>query len=283
MTHRPITTLRSARTLATALLLACAALAAAGRAAAGVEVAILPATGNVNPGAEFDVTIEVTQAGSPFNGFVAVVGYDTTALTVVPAAYVSTQQGCLMTGGCSAACGNTFHRFSPAGDSLTITDHLLCDQVSLTGPGTIYKLRFKASNSNQVTWIRLRHATFYNAGLFVTPVATTDARVGIGVPLAVGDGARPSPGLAVRADPNPSRGRLSLAIESGHAGVLRAEIHDVAGRLVRRLDGGWRDAGSTRLPWDGADLAGARVRPGIYLVTVRVGGRAASARLAIVD
>lgn len=283
MTQRPISRLRSARAAALAWLLAGAALAAARPAAAGVEVAILPATSNVAPGAEFDVTIDVTQAGSAFNGFVAIVGYDTTALTIVPAASVATQQGCLMTGACSAACGNTFHRFTPAGDSLTITAHLLCDQVALTGPGTIYKLRFRASNTNQVTWIRLRRATFYNAGLYVTPVATTDARVGIGIPLAVGDGPPPAAGLRVRAEPNPARGRLALAVESDRAGELRAEIHDVAGRLVRRLDAGWREAGLARLPWDGTDLAGVRVRPGIYLVSARIGGRVANARFAIVD
>lgn len=283
MTPRPIRSRTGAGTLALALLLMAAPLAVALPAAAAVQVAILPATSNVNPGEEFDVTIAVTQAGSAFNGFVAVVGFDTTALGLVPAASVATQQGCLMTGGCSAACGSTFHRFTPAGDSLTITVHLLCDQVSLTGPGTIYKLRFKALNTTQVTWLRLRHATFYDAGLFVTPVVTTDARVGIGVPLAVEDGAPPAPGLRVRAEPNPARGRLALAIESDRAGELRAEIHDVAGRLVRRLEGGWREAGTARLAWDGADLAGARVPPGIYLVTVRAGGSVARARFAIVE
>lgn len=282
MTPRPIPNLRAARALAAAALLALAAGAATRAAAAGVQASVLPATVNVTPGAEFDVTIEVTQAGSPFNGFVAIVGYDTTALTFVPAASIASQQGCLMLGTCGGGCGNTFHRFTAAGDSLSITDHLMCDQLALTGPGTIYKLRFRASNAAQVTWIRLRRATFYNAGLFVTPVATADARVGIGIPLAVGDAA-PPPGLAVRAEPNPARGRLSLAVTSGGAGVLRAEIHDVAGRLVRRLDGGWREAGAARLPWDGTGVAGTRVPPGIYLVTVRVGERIARARVVMTE
>lgn len=282
MTPRPIPNLRTARALAAVALLALAAGPAARPASAGVEVAVLPATVNVAPGAEFDVTIQVTQAGSPFNGFVAIVGFDTTALTFVPAANVATQQGCLMLGTCGGGCGNTFHRFTAAGDSLSITDHLLCDQLALTGPGAIYKLRFRASNTAQVTWIRLRRATFYNAGLFVTPVATADARVGIGIPLAVGD-APPPRGLAVRAEPNPARGRLALAVESEQAGELRAEIHDVTGRIVRRLHGGWRPAGAARLHWDGADVRGARVPPGVYLVTVRSGERTARARVVMIE
>ncbi|MCC6348289.1 MAG: hypothetical protein IT347_01690 [Candidatus Eisenbacteria bacterium] len=266
-----------------ALVLATMALAVARPAAAAVQVAVSPPTVNVGPGQEFDVTLSIVQAGSAFNGFVAVVGYDTTALTFVPAAILASQQGCLMTGGCSAACGNTFHRFTPAGDSLTITDHLLCDQIALTGPGAIYTLRFKAANVPQVTWIRLRRATFYNAGLFVTPVETADAVIGIGVTLGVPEGPPRPAGLRVRAEPNPARGRLALAIETDRAGELRADIHDVSGRLVRRLDAGWREAGAVRLPWDGSDLAGARVPPGVYLVTVRVSGRSAGARFAIVE
>lgn len=282
MTPRPIPNLRTARALAAASLLALAACAAARPAAAGVQVGVMPATVNVTPGAEFDVTVQVTQAGSPFNGFVAVVGYDPAALTFLPAANVATQQGCLMLGTCGGGCGNTFHRFTAAGDSLSITDHLMCDQLSLTGPGTIYKLRFRASNTAQVTWIRLRRATFYDAGLYVTPVVTADARVGIGIPLSVGD-ATPAPGLSVRAEPNPARGRVALAVESDRAGELRAEIHDVSGRLVRRLDGGWREAGAARLAWDGADAAGARVPPGVYLVTVRGGERVARSRVVLVE
>lgn len=282
MTPRTIPTLPAARALAAAALLALAACAAVRPAAAGVQVGVLPATVNVTPGAEFDVTIAVTQAGSPFNGFVAVVGYDPAALTFLPAASIATQQGCLMLGTCGGGCGNTFHRFTAAGDSLSITDHLMCDQLSLTGPGTIYTLRFRASSTAQVTWIRLRRATFYDAGLFVTPVETADARVGIGIPLAV-EGTAPAPGLAVRAEPNPARGRLALAVESDRAGELRAEIHDLAGRLVRRLDGGWREAGAARLAWDGADGTGARVPPGVYLVQVHSGERVARARVVLVE
>lgn len=283
MTPRPTLAPRRARALALAMLLAALPIAAASPVAAGVQVAILPAITNVSPGDEFDVTIEVTAAGSGFNGFVAVVGFDTTALTFVPAAVTASQQGCLMTGACSAACGATFHRFTPAGDSLTITDHLLCDQISLTGPGNLYTLRFKAATTTQVTWLRLRRVSFYDAGLFVTPVTTTDARVGIGAPLAVGDGPRAAPGLTVRAEPNPAPGRLALAVESGLAGPLRADIHDVAGRLVRRLDAGWHEPGAVRLAWDGSDQAGARVPPGIYLVTVRAGRDVARTRVAIVE
>ena len=173
--------------------------------AQGVHVALTPAQQTVAPGAQFDVVIDVTQAGSAFNGFDAVVIYDPAALTFVPQSPTTAQQGCLMTGSCSSACGNTFHRFSAAADSLSVSDVLLCNQTSLTGPGHLYQLHFHASNTAQVTHVTFRSARFYDAGVFVTPVQTSDATIGIGVNVGVAPARRralpacassPTPALA---------------------------------------------------------------------------------------
>src|SRR5512145_2614324 len=118
------------------------ALCAVSPAHAAVRVALTPALQTVAPGSDFDVFVDVTEAGSAFNGFDLVVGYDPAALTFLPLSPTTLQQGCLMTGACSGACGNTFHVFGAAGDSLAVSDVLLCNQFSLTGPGRIYKLRF---------------------------------------------------------------------------------------------------------------------------------------------
>src|SRR2546422_3555261 len=99
---------------------------------------------------------------------------------------VSLQQGTLIT----SACGSTFHRFRAGAGVDTVTDILLCNGVSMTGPGQIYRLHFKASTTAQLTAVRFMPGKlkFYDAGLFVTPVSSTDAQVGIGVvPTAVGD------------------------------------------------------------------------------------------------
>jgi hypothetical protein len=267
-------------------MLLAALLAAVARplpAVAGVQIAVLPAIKNVSPGAEFDMTLGVPLAGSGFNAFSATVTYDTTALTFMPAAPISAQQGCLMTGGCSAACGSTFHRFDALHDSLVISNSLLCNQISLTGPGTLYKLHFKARNVTQTTWIRFQSAAFLNAGLFVTPVTTADAQVGIGITLDAGSAPAPAAGLSVRAEPNPSRGQMAFTIQSDRDGTRSVEVFDLAGRLVRRLEDPRSTAGPSRLAWDGADESGARVRPGIYLVTVRAENRVARSRFAIVE
>jgi hypothetical protein len=241
-----------------------------------------PASQTVAPGATVDLDLTVTQAGSAFNGFDVTVSFDPAVLTLIPLDPIADQEGCLMTGDCSIACGATFHRFNTASDSAAITDILLCNQIALTGPGEAYRLRFQASMTQQVTTVQIRRATFYNAGLFVTPVTTANAQVTIGPQVGVGDPA-PAPRLALRAEPNPATGPVAFAIVSELAGEQRLEVHDLAGRRVRALEHGWRAAGPRRVAWDGRDASGARVPSGLYLVTLNAGGRTLRTRVAILD
>jgi hypothetical protein len=254
-------------------------LAAPGAARAqGVHAALMPASQTVAPGAEFDIEIAVTQAGSPFNGFDVVVSYDPLALTFLQSSPVSLQQGCLMTGGCSAACGNTFHIFSAGGDSLKVNDALLCDQISLTGPGQIYKLRFRTSATEQVTTLSFRRAAFFNAGLFVTPLTLTGCTVTIGTVVDVGPAAAAS-GFGIRAQPNPFRGVVRLSVEADVAGEQDLRVIDLLGRTIRRLPAGRLEAGTRHLEWDGRNESGARAPAGIYLVQLRLGVRIRQARV----
>jgi hypothetical protein len=249
-----------------ALVLAVIALAPGARSArAAISVGLTPGTFTVTPGTDFDLFIDITTAGSQFNGFDAVVSYDPAALTFLPLAPTSAQQGCLMTGGCSAACGSTFHVFAAAGDSLSVSDVLLCNEVFLTGPGHLYKLRFHASSTAQITHVNFRSVNFYNAGLFVTPVNSSDATIGIGMNVGVGPQGPGAP--RVRVEPNPSFGRVQFVSEAGAGALERVEILDLQGRLVRALVPSGSAAGA-RLTWDGRDAHGARVPAGVYQARV---------------
>ena len=280
MRPRTFPTPRARRWMPAALLLALALPAAA--RAQGVSVALTPASQSVPLGADVYLDITVTQAGSSFNGFDAAVTFDPAALTFVPTSPTSQQQGCLMTGACSIACGNTFHRFDAAGDSVTVTDILLCDQTALTGPGQVYRLHFQAGNTPQVTYVRFRHVHFYNAGFFVNPVTSADATIGVGVTLDVG-GPPPGAGLRLRAEPNPARGAVALSVAADAPGIQDLAVYDVTGRMVRRLASGWYDRGTRQVRWDGRDAWGARVPAGVYLVTLRAGSRSARARVALIE
>jgi hypothetical protein len=61
---------------------------------------------------------------------------------------------------------------------------------------------------------------------------------------------------------------------------VRLVLHDVRGRLVRRVqDGGVLPAGTHRLAWDGRDEGGRDVPPGVYFATVSAGGESAARRI----
>jgi len=249
---------------------------ARGARAQGVSVALSPATQTVAPGGEFDIEVRVTQAGAQFNGFDARVSYDASALTLVPLSPTSLQQGALMTG----ACGNTFHRFTAGAGADTITDVLLCAGTSLNGPGTLYKLHFRAANTPQTTAVLIVPGSlkFYDAGLYVNPVSSTDAAVGIGMPVtAVGGGKAPASGLALLATPNPSRGGVAFASSWRAAGTESLTVRDVAGRVVRTLA-----LVAHKVAWDGRLDTGERAGSGIYFATLHAEGRSTTIRFSLV-
>ena len=245
----------------------------------GVKVALLPQSQIVTPGSEFVLSLEVTRAGSAFNGFDATIGYDPAALTLVQQTPLSLQEGAYFITG----CGSRFHRFQPGADRDTISDVLMCAGASLTGPGQIYKLRFRASNTAQVTTVRfLPGLQFYNAGLFVNPDSSTDAAIGIGVGLDVAPSIPVAPRLRLLALPNPSHGPMNFRIESDRSGWQRLLITDLQGRIVRRLSDGTFPAGARSVGWDGRNDSGMVAPPGRYMASIRVPGRVLDTRFALV-
>jgi hypothetical protein len=147
-----------------------------------------------------------------------------------------------------------------------VSDVLLCNEIFLTGPGHLYKLRFHASNTPQITHVNFRSVNFYNAGLFVTPVGSSNATIGIGITLDA-----PAPALPgrVRVEPNPSFGRVQFVSEGGAGALEAVEILDLQGRVVRLLAPSGA-AGVERLAWDGRDAHGARLPAGVYQARIRM-------------
>jgi hypothetical protein len=243
----------------------------------GVTAALLPTGQTVTPGAEFELVLQCTEAGALFNAFKAIVSWDPGALTFIRLSPLSSQEGSYM----KDACGNTFHVFGQGASTDTISDALMCNNTFLTGPGQLYRLRFRASDTPQVTSVRFLGLQFYKAGTYVNPAHDTGSVIGIGLTAPVGVGDPALPRLALSAAPNPSRGALRLTIGADRAGVQRLIVRDVQGRRVRRLTEGWSTAGARIVPWDGRNDAGGRLPAGIYLVTLEVAGQTTSQRVTL--
>ena len=247
-------------------------------ARAGVTLTITPATQTVALGATFDVTIVASATdGAKFNAVALRIGFDPTALTPVPLAPLSSQLGSYMT----SACSNIFHRFGATAAAESADASMFCNGTYLYGTGTVYRLRFTAANTVRTTTLTFQPNTqLIDGGLFVTPLITHDAAIGIGTAATLGLGDASHPGrLALSAGPNPSRDGALLQFGTALSREASIAIIDLQGRTVRRMHA---VAGARAQWWDGRDAQGVKVAAGEYLMWVCQGERWAATRVTVV-
>lgn len=89
---------------------------------------------------------------------------------------------------------------------------------------------------------------------------------------AVGDVGLGPDRIWLRNNPNPFGASTSLSFGLEAACDVTLEIHDAAGRLVRTIASGPRDAGPARLVWDARDQDGRDVPDGAYFCRMRGAG-----------
>lgn len=90
-------------------------------------------------------------------------------------------------------------------------------------------------------------------------------------PVSVGDAGTGSPRLRGPA-PNPFQKETTIHFELSQAGNVDVEVFDAAGRRVRTLWTGQAAAGMRSVVWDGADDAGRRLQPGLYVIRLEAAG-----------
>ena len=216
--------------------------------AATLHASLQPGAVTVNPGDIVTIELAVANDGVPFNAFDASVRFDPARLAFVTQVNSSIQRGELMTN----ACSNTFHRFSAASDSLQITLSLLCNGVSVIGPGVVYRVQFQAGSLLGLTHLGLGPSTrFYDAGFFVSPLDTAGMTICIGnCATGVGSGIPPASVLSLSAPrPNPwsALAPLWFTVTQPSAGPVTLTLHDISGRVWRRSASEWLPAGSSTL------------------------------------
>lgn len=82
--------------------------------------------------------------------------------------------------------------------------------------------------------------------------------------------------------PNPLSGgstRVRFRLEEG--GPVTVRVLDAAGRLVKELLHGWQPPGLHEATWDGRDVAGTAVAPGVYFWALESAGTTATRKLAV--
>jgi flagellar hook assembly protein FlgD len=70
----------------------------------------------------------------------------------------------------------------------------------------------------------------------------------------------------------------AVPFDVSHRGRVNLRIYSIAGRLVRELESGVRDAGHHEAVWDGRDAEGGPLPSSIYLSQLQIDGRQVGAR-----
>lgn len=224
----------------------------------------------VAPGQTFTVDLVLRTASPAFNAFDVNVHFDPARLTNVPMSPLNAQRGALMTSACFS--NSPFHLFTPSTDSLVCTMVILCNGVTVSGPGTLYRVRFTAGTSE--VWTALTFgpgSTFYNGGPQVDTLVTRPIVIKIGTPPPVLDAGGPRTPRGNVLDPvapNPGRGTrvLMASFALAHADDARVDLLDTQGRRVAGLPRERFEAGAHR-----SALALPRLAPGRYTLVLRTG------------
>ena len=82
--------------------------------------------------------------------------------------------------------------------------------------------------------------------------------------------------------PNPARSTARFTVTLPEPGDLRLDVFDAAGRHVRALAAGGREAGTHTLAWDLHDGDGRRVPPGLYLARCAAAGTSVTRRVVVI-
>ena len=259
---------RNAGALACALglvLLACTPARAARFTVAGATDTVSAA-----PGQTFTLDLVVRDAGPSFNAFDLCVHFDPARLTNTPMSPLSAQRGPLMTSACTENA--PFHLFTATPDSLVCTMVILCSDVSVTGPGTIYHVRFTAAGTDAWSTVGFgAGTTFYNGGPRVDTLVTKPIVIKIGNPslLDVGEPpARPAMAELDPVSPNPGHrpGVLAVSFRLPRADAVEVTLLDSLGRRVAGAPRAHGEAGAHQLRLDLPRLA-----PGRYTLVLHTG------------
>jgi hypothetical protein len=138
---------------------------------------------------------------------------------------------------------------------------LIIENVSLLDAG-LYKMVVTSACGN----VTSTEVTLTVDGVTATPPAepvTSDAFIGLG--------------------PNPTVQGARVAFALAREGRVEVRVHDVAGRLIRRLDLGPLQAGRHELAWDGRASDGHAARTGLYFVTLEIEGRLEGSKRLVVQ
>ena len=242
------------------LALLMATLAATGSPGnAGTSISITPSTVTVSPDMVFDVFICKDSLDLEFDGYQTVVTFDPEMLELISASEES-----VMTN----SCWNRWWIPVAGEDSIFISHVLMCGGITVTGPGALSSLKFRALDEG-TTVITCDYFWLTYQGYQIDDIAWHDGVVNIGMAGVVRrSGMEES--LRIEAYPNPGRS-FSICLAGGSEGCARIrdgtlDVCDVNGQIVAVLSRGMPVAAANGFGWDGGCDNGCAAAPGVYFI-----------------
>jgi len=149
-------------------------------------------------------------------------------------------------------------------------------QAALVAGGTLEEL--KSNSAEMMACFRGRMFEIDGGAVRVHWIPVDEAIV------AVNPGLHPSgmPELALTAHPNPFNPRLEIRYTANQTGLLRLQVFDVRGRLVRTLVNGSTPESEGRMFWDGLNDQGRSVASGVYQLKLESGGSLVERRVTLI-
>jgi hypothetical protein len=276
---------RRVQSIATVLPAFALLAAPSARAVEEFHAYLLPDTTVADVDSLFPVSFTVDATAHEFNGYEVTIRFDPSRVQ-----YVSVASGALM----NDACDTRFSPSSSTDSTATYTDVLLCDGVSVDGPGVlaVFTFRAVASGVSPLEIISDPDLTFVDDGLYVRPqhptyprqvifhdavVRVGGAGTGIGMPSPA---ALDGPALLFYPNPTPAGGTFRLTLPRAGPATLR--VVDAAGRLLLSREWALAPAGASQASWTGTAPGGRLLPNGVYFAQLRTPAGTAAGKLVLV-
>jgi hypothetical protein len=196
------------------------------QAGAGVSVSLQPAVSHVLPDRPLNISVYVDSAGSDFNGYEAVIRWDSSKLQ-----YISWQPDTLFS-------NHNQWWATPVvwPDSVKIAHVIMEGGVTETGPGALSSITFHTLELGE-TPVSFRMIRFYRGGSEVLPVWPHEAVVYIETPNSGALDPSGSDGSGARIDVTPNPIEHSTSIRWSRPDPTEAVIRlfNAEGRLLRSM------------------------------------------------
>jgi len=225
----------------------------------------LKAPSAIAPGAEFRVTVRLTDPEAAVQGARFVVAYDADVLECT-----GSSAGALVSG-----LESCFFRVMESDGYPDVNVAALGHGAAL-GTGELVQLRFRCVGEGSAA-LRLTEMTVRNGANEDLLALPSDVVVDPVGPSAV----LPQEVFLGTNAPNPFVGSTQIAFGLPQAQEVRLAIYDVSGRLVRELVSGEQVAGEHPVMWDRRDDRGRPVAGGVYLYRLQTAQRTLTRKLVV--